>query len=547
MKKHITILISSLLVTVVGIAQTPVYNDTINRMVLVESTYNPILSGAIKHNFIPEEVEPSMKKESIVYADEAVPVSRFERTPRHVDGIDAKRGQSFPGYMHLGFGSHNNLNGLAAYKLLLNDNQHLSMNAGVDGWSGNIRIDNDKSWHSHLHDMDLGVHYRLKMGKADLDVNVDAARYVFNYLAKEKFDMNQDYADAQQAGDIIAGFHLRGNAKEHYYYHLRASYANYNRNYLFGNAKRNAEGHLHVEASFSSDLYEWGIPSIVMRGDWLTYKGLIDYRNYSSLGINPQWDYSYGDFDFMAGMNVDLLARDGLGVRFSPDCRVVYAPDKCFSMDFTVDGGRTLPTFGTLHAMSPYWISYAQLTPSYTYLHAKLTGNMRVMEGLSVSLVGGYKMIENALFQTVGDTIGIVYTKIEGRDAQVFYTEASLHYTQKNFFSLSADASYNHWMMGHDRSLLARTPQLDVNIGARIRVIENLYVNTNCRWVLFTPTEGGTREKSVLNVSLGGHYALNDKLSFFLEGHNLLNRHYQHYTGYPSQGINIMVGAIFKF
>ena len=63
MKRYISFL-PMLFVVVIGMAQTP--NDTINRMVLVESTYNPIIVGAVKRNFIPEEVKPSMNKEKAV-------------------------------------------------------------------------------------------------------------------------------------------------------------------------------------------------------------------------------------------------------------------------------------------------------------------------------------------------------------------------------------------------------------------------------------------------------------------------------------------------
>lgn len=53
MKIHITILLSVL--SAATIAAHPVApSDTINRTVLVESTYNPIIAGAVKRNFIPE-------------------------------------------------------------------------------------------------------------------------------------------------------------------------------------------------------------------------------------------------------------------------------------------------------------------------------------------------------------------------------------------------------------------------------------------------------------------------------------------------------------
>ena len=74
-----------LLVAVIGTAQT--VGDTINRMVLVESTYNPIIVGAVKRNFIPEEVKPSMSKEKVVYADENVPLTTFDRMAQPAETV----------------------------------------------------------------------------------------------------------------------------------------------------------------------------------------------------------------------------------------------------------------------------------------------------------------------------------------------------------------------------------------------------------------------------------------------------------------------------
>ena len=66
------------------------------------------------------------------------------------------------------------------------------------------------------------------------------------------------------------------------------------------------------------------------------------------------------------------------------------------------------------------------------------------------------------------------------------------------------------------------------------------------RFIMFNVVDG-MRERAIIDWSLGAHYAMSDKLSFFIDGHNLLNRHYKRYAGYPSQGINGMLGASFKF
>ena len=543
MNRYMMTLLASLSVVAAGVAQTSAHNDTINRMVLVESTYNPIVAGAMKRNFIPEESEPSMKSEAIVYADESIPVFRFERIPQHAEGVQPYSDKVWPGYVHLGYGSHNNLNGLTAYQWAINNRHQLAFDARIDGWSGNIRRDDDTRWRSHLYDMGLGARYSLKLGKAALDADVSAARYAFNYFTGGAYDASLGFADTQLSGKLSAGIHLRGSLKEHYYYRVQSSYTGYSRQYRWGNADKHGEDHLHVEAMFGVDLYEWGMPSVTLRGDWMAYQGLSDYHNYLSLGITPQWNYGYGDFDFVVGTNLDFMTHVGSAVQVSPNLKATYTPGSIFSVDLLVDGGRSLPTFGALHGMSPYWATAQQLTPSYTFLNAALAGNVRVMEGLHVRLGGGFKMVDNALFQVLSDSVGIVYTGIVNHDARVAFADARVDYTYKDLWSISAEGTFNHWMVSADRAVLARAPRLDANVSARVRIIPGLFAHTGCRVVEFT----GNEERAIINWSLGARYAMNNRLSFFLDGHNLLNRRYQHYTGYPSQGLNVLVGAVCKF
>ena len=221
-------------------------------------------------------------------------------------------------------------------------------------------------------------------------------------------------------------------------------------------------------------------------------------------------------------------------------------PKQDIYVDFILDGGRNITTFSRLYAISPYWASDKQLKNSYTYLNAKIGGNIRLFEGLAMHLGGGYKVMSNALFDLVTDSLGIIYSGIENHNAQIFYAETNVKYFYKDLFSLSADATYNKWIVKGDPMILHRSPQFDAYISARMRIIENLYLNTDLRTVIFT-TINQYQEPAIINWSLGAHYAMSNQLSFFLDAHNLLNRCYQHYAGYPSQGFHVMAGAIFKF
>ena len=540
MKRYISLLCIAL-VALSGMAQQ---NDTINRMVLIESTYNPILVGAVKRNFIPDEVKPSMQKEQVVYANENLPMKKFVRSVDAVQSKTMEQADLHHGYIHFGYGNYNNLNGLATYNLNIKENQNLAFKAHLHGWNGYIKNADGDKWFSALHDMGGNIDYHLRLGQAELEMGGCAINYIYNYQAR---DLAEGFTNDQQSTMANAYLQLRGIAREHYTYQFNTHYTYFDRASLWGIEQSHCEQHLRTMASLCADLYEKGIATLRLRSDLLMYRGLEGYRSYYSLGLTPEWSYRYDDWRFLSGVNLDFLTHNGPIVQASPQCSISYVPAKTFSANFVLNGGRDITTMSRLYAMSPYWASQEQLRSSYTYLNAQLGANLRFFEGLSLHLGGGYKVVADALFSVATDTLGLVYSGIDNHNAQVLYAEGDVRYIYKEFLTLSAEATYSHWMVKGEQQILGRAPQLDANLSARIRIIEGLYLSNNLRYVLFTKVGDASRETSILDWSLGAHYALNGRLSFFLDGHNLLNRRYQHYAGYPSQGVNVLAGAVYKF
>jgi hypothetical protein len=113
--------------------------------------------------------------------------------------------------------------------------------------------------------------------------------------------------------------------------------------------------------------------------------------------------------------------------------------------------------------------------------------------------------------------------------------------------SVSASGTYHYWMLKDHPALLARAPKVDAQADARVRIIKGLYAHTSLRMRFFCPVAEQETEKGIINWSLGARYTLNRHISFFLDGHNLLNRRHHYYAGYPTQGISVMAGAAVKF
>lgn len=560
MKRYLTLL-PTLLIAFGALSQTT-SNDTINRMVLVESTYNPIIAGAAKRQFLPDEVEPSMKKEDIVYADGSLPFSQFKRTARVVEGMPVAQEKGLPGYVHLGYGNYNNLNALAAYRLHLKEHHSLSFKAHTDGWYGKLPLlgSSKSKWRSYLYDMGGDAAYRMAYDNIELGADLSAAYHTYNY--RTVFATNPFRGVENQASNRLNGsFYVKGDVEDRYHYQARMAYTHFGRTAYDGLSLAHSEGHLHGEIAMGADLNEWGSASLALCSDQLSYRGLGDYGYASRLyfGLTPSWSIDYRDFRFTAGFHIDWSTGNDATLWASPACAIQYTPGKRFAIDLTLDGGRQLSTFSRLYALSPYWSTDGQLPDSYTLLDAQLAGNIRITEGLHLHVGGGYKITDNALFETLmwHESACNLYTGVVAHDAQMAHAHAKLSYTDKDRLTLYAEGRYNHWMLKDAEWLLAHVPQVEAKGGAKVRIIENLHVSTDVRYVMFSAAmeqylPAGAemvmqREAPILDWGLSARYTLNDRLSFFAEGHNLLNRRYQHYYGYTAQGIHGLAGAVFKF
>ena len=538
MKRYIPLL-PMLLLAAIGSAQNA--NDTINRMVLVESTYNPVIVEAVKRNFIPDEVKPSMSKEQVVYADDIVNITNFNRETLPAQAIEVIPEKETTGYAHLGYGNYNNLNGLAAYKWQFGTNTDLALKAHANGWNGKLKLDDGTRWRSHLYDMGLDADYNMLLGNAALNAGVHGIYYNYNYLGAA--------AATQQAASLGAHLGIKGSASERYRYHAAVSYTRVGRSAYLGDMLAHNESHIHGDASFGMELYEWGMALVLLQGDALIYQGLAGYHNNCLLGITPQWEYRLDDFHFVSGINIDLLMGEGVAhpLQLSPECSISYIPSNRFSALLTLDGGRDVHTFSSLFERSPYWASTAQLRPTYTFLNAHLDGALRIIEGLHLHVGGGYKILSDALFETRLDTLSVTFSGIANHNAQVATADVGISYSHKDLVYLSAKSSYNYWMLQGNPALLARAPQFDTDIDVRVRIMPSLHVYTNLQWLVYTDTGVAPRERSIIDWSLGGHHALGQRFTLFLDGHNILGRRYSYYTGYPAQGFNVLAGVIFKF
>lgn len=132
-----------------------------------------------------------------------------------------------------------------------------------------------------------------------------------------------------------------------------------------------------------------------------------------------------------------------------------------------------------------------------------------------------------------------------------FYAGAELRYDYKNIFSFSAAGVYRSWDTKDDSQptgnyALAYKPAFEANLHIDVRPISSVLLSLGYQHVSREKVEE-SKVDAVNNLYLGGTYEFLKGISVYARINNLLNRDYQYYWGYPTEGINFIGGVSFKF
>ena len=89
-------------------------------------------------------------------------------------------------------------------------------------------------------------------------------------------------------------------------------------------------------------------------------------------------------------------------------------------------------------------------------------------------------------------------------------------------------------------------PSFEANIHADIQPISSVLISFGYQHITREKI-GNERVDPVGNLYLGGSYEVFKGISIYARANNLLNKDYQYYWGYPTEGINFVGGVSFRF
>lgn len=530
-------------------AQTQAKDTTLSRTVVVEQEYNPDIMDASKVNVLPKVAPPTVSKKTVEYDATLVPAGNIPAsTMQAYTGVESQD-KAQRGYARLGYGNYGNLDARANYLFILPNSDKLNLNFHMNGMDGKLDMpDSKEKWDARYYRTRAGMDYVHSFRKVDLNVAGNFGLSNFNYMSytsnnKQKFLSGDVHFGVKSTGEELPlQFHAETNLM---FYERQHDFQYENAQEAMVRTRAGAMG------AISGEQYV----GVELAMDNVFYKN-NEFDDYTSVELNPYYLYQNDDWKIRLGAHVDFAFGFGKKFRVAPDVTAQYIFSDSYILYAQATGGRRTNDFRRLEMISPYSQIASQLDATYEQLNAALGFRTSPVTGLWFNLYGGYQDLKNNLA-----TIGVTPTADGSYSSSYLlplqanmhniYAGAEISYSYKDIISFSASGVYRDWKTAKAEDyngdvLLAYMPSFEAKFNVDIRPIPSVLVNLGYQHATREKV-GDQRVDPVGNLYLGGSYEVFKDISIYVRANNLLNKDYQYYWGYPTEGVNFMGGVSFRF
>ncbi|NND88888.1 MAG: TonB-dependent receptor [Flavobacteriaceae bacterium] len=551
-------------------------DDLDTEVVNIVKPYTPTISDAFKVKETPTLNDSiSTQKKEVKYSIFSVPVaSTFTPAKGKAATVEkAKPIKLYDNYATAGLGNYQNYLAefYSNFQLSRTDNagfffRHNSSRGGID----EVRTDNkylDTQLDANYSSNQKDITYRIEAGGEHQYFNWYGLNDHFNELPAivlDEVDLWQTYFGGYLGGSIsledsffeeaALRFRYAGDA-----YSTSEIRANLQSEFAFRVQDFDFELDAEVDylnGSFKQGLYtkndsEYGFlnvgikPSIaIVRDDWTVdlgvgaYLSLDQKASSSSFYIYPQVSASYRVVDEL------LIAYGGL------------------------EGGLKQNTYYDFKEQNPFVSPTLTLMPTSQLYDAYVGLKGKLSNSIGYNIRGSFaRENDKALFKS--NAYDITETVIQdfefGNSFQVVYDDvnvlnffAELKVEASDVFTLGISAEYFSYITDLEEEAW-NLPELKATLFSNFNITEKIYGGASLFYVGERKDQefeyGGIVVNEPMEITLDGYldanlhlgYRVNEQLSIFAKGSNLLGDNYERWNNYPVLGIQGMLGATYKF
>lgn len=546
--------------------------DTINTDVInVVKPYTPSISDAFKVKETPslDDAETATKKD-IKYTIFSIPVASTFTPAKGKAAIVEKEepAKLFDNYATLGVGTYTTILGEVYLNHAINRTEsvggyvsHHSSQGGIDG----LLLDDDFS------NSKVNVNYSKNLRDLTWNVETGFQYQTYNWYGLPQLLFDASTADTLDVGHAFYDFHLGGDItfKDTYIKSGSVLFRHFGDNQGSGENRFTAK--TTIDIPISGEQVSTNLTVDYLKGtfdrDYFSTDEL-KYGNFS-IGLAPTYQIKEDDLTINLGISAYYLNDTEGGknkfyiypkftasYRLVNDVLIAYGGIEGDLIQNSYYGFANENSF-----VSPtlFVMPTDQQYNAYVGLKGKLSNNMSYnINGKYIADRNKALLINNDITSTTqdysyGNSFGIVYD-----DVDTFSIAGELNVdVNRNFklaikaeyFSYSAKGQNEAWNLPDIKGSLFMDYQIDKHWFTGINLFytgerkDQFFYND----LLFPSTPTTITLESYFDANAHVGYHVNDKISVFAKANNISNKEYERWQNYPTQGIQFLAGATYKF
>lgn len=572
MKKIISAIGAALLLTATLFGQTSEQDTTtIRRSVLIEKDYTLELEQQKRKNIEYSVQELTTFKSEIAYSNY---VSNIQPQPLFYPLTPQKNRQlirkKFPkGYFVAGFGYPVAWKAGLYYPIVSDYDTDFDILLDHDGF-----VKGKKQYIS----TDLDINFRKKIGSAgDFYGSVGYAHDYNTYYAENGIDAAEKYrlGDALVPGDSLlvdkysfinrAGMQLGMRSTEDldgWSYDVSTDYA------LTAAHRMSLYQHsANLDATVGKEFNGHKVQlSLLYAGQYYAQDKTLaanPHTGNTALALAPYYMLDWHNLSLRAGVKIWFSFNKGQVVNAMPDVKVNYNILKFMSVYAVVSGDYKLNSVSSMLEECPYFEPLENLAyNTYKPLDTELGFKIKPFAGMMLDIYGGYSFAYNDVVFSrrvfTSQSNALVYGNTfmaEYLDVHNVTAGARINYNFKDRYIIHGALEYNIYRTNGEWQKLFYRPELEWEVGAEIKPVENLVIDASFRmatgYTAKALADGGAFEtvkmKNRYNLNLGASYGFKNNVSVFLDLNNILSLSkslaYQDWLGYDNRGFHFIAGV----
>lgn len=528
-------------------AQTTPADSIMNRTVVVEQQYNPDIVDAQKINAVPKVTEITVSPKAVEYDNNMMPAKTIPAGIMNPYTAEETQNDAYKGYVRFGYGIQGNLDIRANYLMTPTTADKLNVLFDMGGRSGKLhKVGEEGKWKSHYYRTQAAANYVHQFKKLDMDIAAD--------VSLSNFNNSPQYPSSDKQKRFTAGAGHIGFASTSdelpVQFTAETNLMLYSRAHPEISASALKETLVRTKANITGSIAEEQTIGLALTMNNRFLNGYKDYKDYTTLLLNPYYVLGSDNWKLHLGLNVDVAMSYGDKFNLSPDVTASYTFAQSYVLYAQATGGRIMNDFRRLEIYNPHAaLPQFQVNDSYERINAMLGLKASPATGLWFNIYGGYQDIKDDLLAVSDRIIGLPETLLHiyyHTNTNNVYGGANVSYNYKDAFRMNLNAKYQHW---DDNPLMQHMlkPEMTLEAQAAFSPTNGLNIHLAYQYIQRTKPDSGKRPDAVNNLTAGFDYQLLKGVSIYARAHNILNSKYSYYLGYMDQGISVLGGLSFRF